>query len=280
MPRNEVQLRVAEARPGDAGRKIARIDTTAMRFLGITSGDFIEIEGKKVTVGIAWPSYIEDEGRNVIRMDGLMRYNAGVSIGDYVTVRKATVRQGVKVILAPSEPIRFGEDFKEYVKSKVLYKPLARGDMISVPVLGSAIRFSVISTAPSPMILVNENTEVIVREEPVKGVEIGLPRVTYEDIGDLKEAKQRIREMVELPLKHPELFRRLGIEPPKGILLYGPPGCGKTLLARAVANETDAYFIAINGPEIMSKFYGESEQRLREIFEEAKQHAPSIIYCS
>jgi len=198
MPRNEVQLRVAEARPGDAGRKIARIDTMAMRLLGITSGDFIEIEGKKVTVGIAWPSYIEDEGRNVIRMDGLMRYNAGVSIGDYVTVRKATVRQGVKVILAPSEPIRFGEDFKEYVKSKVLYKPLARGDMISVPVLGSAIRFSVISTAPSPMILVNENTEVIVREEPVKGVEIGLPRVTYEDIGDLKEAKQRIREMVEL----------------------------------------------------------------------------------
>ncbi len=278
MSHKELQLRVAEARPIDAGRKIVRIDSKAMKELNITTGDFVEIEGRKVTVAIAWPSYIEDEGLGIIRMDGLMRYNAGVSIGDYVVVRKASVRPASRVILAPSEPLRFGEDFKEYIKSKILYKPLAKGDAIDVPVLGSAIRLNVISTAPGFMVLVDENTEVIVKEEPIKGIELGLPRVTYEDIGDLEEAKQRIREMVELPLKHPELFRRLGIEPPKGILLYGPPGCGKTLLAKAVANETDAYFIAINGPEIMSKFYGESEQRLREIFKEAEENAPSIIF--
>lgn len=277
--RRGIQLRVAEARPGDAGRKIVRIDSEAMERIGIGTGDFVEIEGRKITVAIAWPSYMEDEGLRIIRMDGLMRHNAGVSIGDYVTVRRADVKPATKVVLAPSEPIMgLSENFKEYLKSRVLYKPLARGDAIDIPILGTALRFIVVSTAPTIMVQVTDDTEVIVKEEPVKGVELEIPRVTYEDIGDLEEAKQKIREMVELPLKHPELFRRLGIEPPKGILLYGPPGCGKTLLAKAVANEVGAHFIAINGPEIMSKFYGESEARLREIFKEAEENAPSIIF--
>jgi len=168
------------------------------------------------------------------------------------------------------------ENFVAYVKKRLIDRPLLEGDIVQVPVLGQTIPFTVVSTKPGGAVMVTETTHLIILEKPV---EVGrIPRVTYEDIGDLEEAKQKIREMVELPLKHPELFKKLGIEPPKGILLYGPPGCGKTLLAKAVANETDAYFIAINGPEIMSKFYGESEQRLREIFEDAKEHAPAIIF--
>ena len=273
----EMELRVLEVRHQEAGRGRVRIDEVAMKKLGISPGDIVEIEGRRKTVAIAWPGYSEDRGQGVIRMDGWTRKNAGVSLGDKVKVRKARVRPANVVRLAPTSlTLTVDENFAAYVKKRLLDRPLIEGDIVQVPVLGQIIPFTVVSTRPTGPVIITEDTHLVILERPVDISRI--PRVTYEDIGDLEEAKQKIREMVELPLKHPELFRKLGIEPPKGILLYGPPGCGKTLLAKAVANESDAYFIAINGPEIMSKFYGESEQRLREIFEDAKEHAPAIIF--
>ncbi|RLI41249.1 AAA family ATPase, partial [Candidatus Bathyarchaeota archaeon] len=273
----EVELRVSEIRQHEAGRGRVRIDDIAMAKLGITPGDIVEIVGRRRTAAVAWPGYTEDRGRNIIRMDGWTRKNAGVSVGDKVVVRKADVKIASIVRLAPmSMTLTVDENFKAYIKKRLIERPLVEGDVVQIPVLGQTIPFVVVTTKPSDVVIVTEETQLFVLEKPV---EVGrIPKVTYEDIGDLEEAKQKIREMVELPLKHPELFKRLGIDPPKGILLYGPPGCGKTLLAKAVANETDAYFIAINGPEIMSKFYGESEQRLREIFEDAKEHSPAIIF--
>ncbi|HIQ03479.1 MAG TPA: AAA family ATPase, partial [Desulfurococcales archaeon] len=273
----EVILRVMEAKQKDVGRGKVRIDINIMRKINVEPGDIVEIEGRRKTAAIAWPSYAEDQGLDIIRMDGLIRKNAGVSIGDKVIVRKADVKPALVVKLAPSSfTIAVDPGFINYVKRRLIDYPLVEGDTVLIPVLGQAIPFTVISTKPSGVVIVTTDTNLIVLEKPAEQARV--PKVTYEDIGGLKNVIQRVRELVELPLKHPELFRRLGIEPPKGILLYGPPGCGKTLLAKAVANETDAYFIAINAPEIMSKFYGESEQRLREIFEEAKKHAPSIIF--
>ncbi len=274
---NEVELKVLEVRQHEVGRGRVRVDEEAMELLGISAGDVVEIEGRRKTVAIAWPGYAEDRGQKVIRMDGWTRKNAGVSIGEKVKVRKAEVKEATMVRLAPtSMTLAIDENFVAYVKKRLIDRPLVEGDVIQVPVLGQTIHFTVINVKPRGPVIITDRTHLKILERPVETGKI--PRVTYDDVGDLEEAKQKIREMVELPLKHPELFKRLGIEPPKGILLYGPPGCGKTLLAKAVANETDAYFIAINGPEIMSKFYGESEQRLREIFEEAKEHAPSIIF--
>ena len=273
----EVQLRVAEAKQRDVGRGKVRIDSRVMRKLGVNPGDIVEIEGKRKTAAIVWPAYPEDQDMRIIRMDGLIRKNAGVSIGEKVIVRKARAKAASIVKLAPSSfSITVDSAFVNFVKKRLYDYPLTQGDTILIPVLGQAIPFTIVLTRPAGIVLVTEDTHVIILEKPAE--EIRVPRVTYEDIGGLHEAIQKIREMVELPLKHPELFKRLGIDPPKGVLLYGPPGCGKTLLAKAVANETDAHFISINGPEIMSKFYGESEQRLREVFEEAKQHAPSIIF--
>jgi transitional endoplasmic reticulum ATPase len=273
----EVVLRVAEARPRDSGKRRARIDVSVMKILGVEPGDVIEIEGKKKTVAIAWPALPEDHGLDIIRMDGILRKNADVNIGDKVIVRKAKVKNATKVKLAPvAHSISIDESFKKYVKKKLLGLPLMEGDVVEIPVIGQAVHLMVVDARPRGPVIVTERTHVDVIERPVSSAHV--PKVTYEDIGGLKDVIYKIRELVELPLRHPELFRRLGIEPPKGILLYGPPGTGKTLLAKAVANESDAYFIAINGPEIMSKFYGESEQRLREIFEEAKKNAPSIIF--
>jgi transitional endoplasmic reticulum ATPase len=274
---NEVVLRVADAKARDVGRGKVRIDSEVMRKLSLNVGDIIEIEGKKRTAAIVWPAYIEDQGAGIIRMDGLIRRNAGVGIGDKVVVRKAKVFPAQMVRLAPeSFTISIDHSFMNFVKRRLIDYPLVEGDHVLIPVLGQAIPFVVVATKPSGVVVVVESTNLIIHEKPAE--EARATRVTYEDIGGLHEAIQKIREMVELPLKHPELFKRLGIEPPKGVLLYGPPGCGKTLLAKAVANETNAHFISISGPEIMSKFYGESEQRLREIFEEAKKNAPSIIF--
>ncbi len=278
-----IELRVAEAYPRDVGRKIARIDRRSMEKLGVSTGDFIKIsKDDKSVVAVVWPLRREDEGRGIIRIDGYLRGALGAGIGDTVRVEKAEkVEPATKVVLAPTEAIRFGPDFVEYVKSFLLRKPLARGETIVVPVL-EGLPLVVVATQPAQIVYVTEGTEVSIREKPVKEEELqrarGIPKVTWEDIGDLEEAKERIREIVELPMKHPEIFKHLGIEPPKGILLYGPPGVGKTLLAKALANEIGAYFISINGPEIMSKYYGESEQRLREIFKEAEENAPSIIF--
>ncbi len=274
---NEVVLRVADAKARDVGRGKVRIDSEVMRKLNLNVGDIVEVEGKKKTAAIVWPAYIEDQGAGIIRMDGLIRRNAGVGIGDKVIVRKAKVSPAQMIRLAPeSFTISIDHSFMNFVKRRLIDYPLVEGDHVLIPVLGQAIPFVVVASKPSGVVVVTESTNLIIHEKPAE--EAQATRVTYEDIGGLHEAIQKIREMVELPLKHPELFKRLGIEPPKGVLLYGPPGCGKTLLAKAVANETDARFYAINGPEIMSKFYGESEQRLREIFEEAKKNAPSIIF--
>ncbi|MEX2702354.1 MAG: CDC48 family AAA ATPase [Candidatus Baldrarchaeota archaeon] len=275
---DELQLRVAEARQEDVNRFIVRLSSEVMEKLGVKTGDVIEIKGRKITAAIVWPAHDENRDQEIIRMDGTMRHNAGVSLGEKVTVRKANEKEAKAVVLSPiSTSIhKIDKSFVTFVKRRLLNCPLTRGDVINIPLLKRALSFRVISTKPVGVVIVTDRTNLIVRESAEEAGAI--PYVTYEDIGGLHEAIQRIREMVELPLKHPELFKRLGIDPPKGVLLHGPPGCGKTLVARAVANESDAYFIHINGPEIMSKFYGESEKRLREIFEEAKKNAPSIIF--
>ncbi|HRR54609.1 MAG TPA: AAA family ATPase, partial [Candidatus Methanomethylicus sp.] len=273
----DVTLRVAESKQRDVGRGKVRIDSDAMKAIGVSVGDIIEIEGKRKTAAIVWPAYTEDQGMDIIRMDGLIRKNAGMGIGEKLAIRKAEAKVATVVKLAPlSFPIPVDSGFISFVKRRLTDTPLVEGDNVLIPVLGQAIPFAVISTKPSGIVMVNEETNLAIMEKPAEAAKV--PRVTYEDVGGLRDAIEKVREMVELPLKHPELFKRLGIDPPKGVLLYGPPGCGKTLLAKAVANETEAYFIAINGPEIMSKFYGESEQKLREFFDEAKQHAPAIIF--
>ena len=277
--RKEIKLKVASAYQRDVGRGIVRIDRKAMRELGVQPGDIVEIIGTKNTAAVVWPAYPEDEGLNIIRMDGTIRKNAGVGLGDEVTVRKADVKEAKKVIVAPTEPIRFGRDFVEWLHSRLVGRPVVRGDYIKVGILGQELTFVVTATTPAGIVQITEFTDFQVSEKPVKEVsKAAALGVTYEDIGGLKDVIQKVREMIELPLKHPEIFEKLGIEPPKGVLLYGPPGTGKTLLAKAVANEANAHFIAINGPEIMSKYYGESEERLREVFKEAEENAPAIIF--
>jgi len=276
----EIKLRVAEvSHQRDVGRWKVRIDAKTMEYLEVTPGDIVEIKGKRTTAAVVWPAYPEDAGKNIIRMDGITRKNAGVSINEYVSVKKAVVREAQSVTLAPVNVTIPGVDqsFYEFVKNRILEAPVIAGDTIQVSIFGSAVHFRVTKTIPHGTVMITSRTNVQVLSEPVPE-KAGLLRVTYEDIGGLKEAIQKIREMVELPLRHPELFQRLGIEPPKGVLLYGPPGCGKTLLAKAVANESEANFFSINGPEIMSKFYGESEARLREMFQKAQENAPSIIF--
>jgi transitional endoplasmic reticulum ATPase len=280
-----IKLRVAEARSRDIGRKIARIDREAMRKLEVEPGDFIEVIGPKGREIVkVWPAYPEDEGMGLIRIDGTVRKTIGVSPGEYVTVRPIKVEPATRITLSPTQDMpRITADpeyFSQLIKRSLLGNPVKRGDVVDIPLYGFLLRFIVTSVQPSAVGYVTDDTIVEVRLQPVKPgmVGEGVPLVTWEDIGDLEEVKQKIREIVELPLKHPELFERLGIEPPKGILLYGPPGTGKTLLAKALANEIGAYFITNNGPEIMSKFYGESEERLRKIFEEAQANAPAVIF--
>ncbi|MEM2092699.1 MAG: CDC48 family AAA ATPase [Candidatus Bathyarchaeia archaeon] len=275
---SDVQLRVGDAKQRDVGRGIARVDQRTMQRLGISAGDVIEIVGKRLTAAIAWPAYSEDQNRDMIRIDGFTRKNAGVAINEYVIVRPAKVKEALNVTLAPVDMrLNVDEDFTNFVKNRLMERPLVEGDTTLVMMLGHAIPFVVTKTRPHGIVKVTPETKLTILSEPAPEGK-GLPRTTYEDIGGLHEEIQRVREMVELPLRHPELFQRLGIEPPKGVLLHGPPGCGKTLLARAVANEAEANFFSINGPEIMSKFYGESEARLREIFQQAQQNAPSIIF--
>ena len=275
---SEVQLRVGDARQRDVGRGIARIDQRTMQKLGISAGDVIEIVNKRTTSAIAWPAYSEDQNRDIIRIDGFTRKNCGVAINEYVVVRPARVKTALSLTLAPVDMrLNVDEDFTNFVRNRLMERTLVEGDTTLVMMLGHAIPFTVSKTRPHGIIKVTTETRLTILNEPAPEGK-GLPRTTYEDIGGLHEEIQRVREMVELPLRHPELFQRLGIEPPKGVLLHGPPGCGKTLLARAVANESEANFYSINGPEIMSKFYGESEARLREIFQQAQQNAPSIIF--
>jgi len=304
MDRKEMDLKVAEAlAQSDVGRAIARIDPACMQKLDILDGDIIEIEGKKVTAATVVSSQ-SDIGLGIIRIDGYLRKNAGTSIGEEVKVKRADVKEAQKVVLAPvDQQIIIRGDVKSAFMNRVLTKgdivisgvrqqvqPRTRGgslfddffqDMMDVSPLGE-IKLAVVSTKPAGVVKVTQMSEVEIQPHPVdvskiEGVK-NLVDVTYEDIGGLKEEVKKVREMIEIPLKRPELFERLGISPPKGVLMHGPPGTGKTLLAKAVANETDAHFIPINGPEIMSKYVGGSEERLREFFEEAEENAPAIIF--
>ena len=278
MDKSEKVLKVAEAKSKDAGRGIARVDPAVMDVLGLTPGDVVQIEGKKRTVAIVWPGYPEDANRGLIRVDGTVRRNAEASIDEKVAIRKVVVKEAQKITFAPTEQLRImgGED---YLTQALEGRAVTRGDVIEINVMGRRIDLVVISYQPgSDAVLVQRETEVKISEKPVKESQSRVPKVTYEDIGGLGDEVRKVREMIELPLKHPELFERLGVEAPKGVLLHGPPGTGKTLLAKAVAGETNANFVSIGGPEVMSKFYGESEERLREIFKQAAENAPSIIF--
>ena len=268
-------LKVLEAYTRDVGRGVARIDYDSMDSLSASTGDVVEIRGKRRTVAKCLPLYPSDEGKGIIRVDGLVRNNAGVAIGDTVVVRKIKAVPAEKVIVAPLETIPSIDE--RYLADALESVPLIKGDNVMVPYFGGRLTFQVIGVTPvADAVLITQKTVFHIAE---KGeVARGITNVAYEDIGGLKEEIQKVREMIELPLRHPEIFEKLGIEAPKGVLLHGPPGTGKTLLAKAVANETNAHFISISGPEIMSKFYGESEARLREIFKEAKEKAPSIIF--
>ncbi|WP_042684312.1 CDC48 family AAA ATPase [Methermicoccus shengliensis] len=279
MDTQEMYVKVAEAKPQDAGRGLIRLDPLVAKELGIRSGDVVRLTGRKKTAAIAWPGYPEDAGKGIIRMDGATRRNAGCSIDDKVKVKKIEAKHAQKVMLAPTEPLRImgGE---QYLSQILEGRVMMRGDVIELNIMGRKIELVVTGhQPPAEAVIMSYSTEVVLSEKPAKEEEVRkIPAITYEDIGGLEDEIKKVREMIELPLKHPELFERLGIEPPKGVLLYGPPGTGKTLIAKAVANEAGAHFISLSGPEIMSKFYGESEQRLRDIFEEAQQNAPSIVF--
>jgi transitional endoplasmic reticulum ATPase len=274
--KDSLSLKVLEAYTRDVGRGVARIDYDSMDSLSVSTGDVIEIRGKRRTVAKCLPLYPSDEGKGIVRVDGLVRNNAGVAIGDTVVVRKIKAVPAEKVIVAPLEAIPPIDE--RYLADALESVPLIKGDNVMVPYFGGRLTFQVIGVTPvADSVLVTQKTIFHIAEKG-SALRGGTAQVAYEDIGGLKEEIQKVREMIELPLRHPEIFEKLGIEAPKGILLHGPPGTGKTLLAKAVASESNAHFISISGPEIMSKFYGESEARLREIFKEAKEKAPSIIF--
>ena len=275
MSQNGLSLKVLEAYTRDVGRGVARIDYDSMDTLNASTGDVIEIKGKRRTVAKCLPLYPSDEGKGIIRIDGLGRNNSGIAIGDAITVRKIKAVAAEKIVVAPLEAIPPIDE--RYLADALESVPLIKGDNVMVPYFGGRLTFQVIGVTPtSDAVLVTQKTVFHIAE---KGETLrGVPQVTYEDIGGLTDEIKKVREMIELPLRHPEIFEKLGIEAPKGVLLYGPPGTGKTLLAKAVANESNAHFISISGPEIMSKFYGESEARLREIFKEAREKSPSIIF--
>ena len=306
MADKEIKLRVAEAIQDDVNKGIVRIDSSFMHQIDVRPGDIVEIEGERMTVGIADRAYPGDIGLNIIRLDGLLRRNARTSIGELVKVRKADVKEAKKITIAPARKGVMIRASPIIFKQGLLGRAVRKGDVVSLggtrkrrSTMSSSpffdevfnmldenmvgfglgdLRFIVAKATPDEPIIITENTEVAFNPEAQLDEEKALPEVTYEDIGGLEEEVKKVREMVELPLKHPEIFERLGIQPPKGVLLHGPPGTGKTLLAKAVASETNSNFYLINGPEIMSKYYGQSEENLRKKFEEAEQNAPSIIF--
>jgi transitional endoplasmic reticulum ATPase len=307
MPK-QITLKVAEAIQDDVNKGIVRIDTPLMHDIDVRPGDVVEIEGERKSVGIADRAYPGDIGLNIIRMDGIMRRNAKTGISETVKIIKADIKEAKKVVLAPAQKgMTIKTSSPNIFKNGLLGRPVVKGDIVSLGgtnrrrnTMGdspfahdifssmmeeglsgfgfSDIKFIIVETVPKQAVIITDQTEVIYKPEAVEVSEEKVLEVTYEDIGGLKEEIKKIREMVELPLKHPEIFEQLGIEPPKGVLLHGPPGTGKTLLAKAVANETASSFFLINGPEIMSKFYGQSEANLRKKFEDAEKEAPSIIF--
>jgi transitional endoplasmic reticulum ATPase len=273
------EVTVKEAAHDDAGRGIARVSIEVMKKLGLVSGDVIEIQGKRKAAAIVWPGFAQDTGYGVLRIDGNVRSNAGTGIDEKVKILKSEAAYAKKIVIQPTQPIRLvgGE---QYLARVLRGRSVIEGQVVRVDVIGNAITLVIAKVMPKGIAIVTDDTEIELKEEPYKPEEgkSALPDVHYEDIGGLGRELQLVREMIELPLRHPEIFERLGIQPPKGVLLYGPPGTGKTLIAKAVANEVDAHFITLSGPEIMSKYYGESEKGLREKFEEAEQNAPAIIF--
>jgi len=272
-------LKIKETLPKDVGRAIARIDPADMKTLEVEAGDIIEIEGKRKTPAKVMPCYSEDRGKKIIQMDGISRENAQISLDEKVKIYKVGYKPANKITLLPltiSSLLQRDEDTK-YIGSLIGGLPVTSGDRVRATLFGSrSCEFKVLDTLPEGIVLIDSTTLIRIKTKEVG--ESRTIKLTYEDIGGLSTQIQRIREMIELPLRYPQVFERLGIDPPKGVLLYGPPGTGKTLIARAVANETSAYFTHITGPEIMGKFYGESEARLRKVFEDAQNHTPAIIF--
>lgn len=277
-------LRVAKAIPSDVGHGRARVPFD--NELNLKPGDIVEIAGEQSTAAIVWRCRPEDANLGVIRIDGIIRKNAGVSLGDRVTITKVETQPCERLVLSPvmakQQKVRFGPGIEGFARRGLNKRPVVAGDRIFIPgmtLFAEALPFAIVSTNPKGIVQVLPDTEIIIKEDAVDEEEAGqIQTISYEDIGGVGEALVRIREMIELPLKHPILFRRLGIDPPRGVLLHGPPGTGKTLIAKAVASETKAHFTSINGPEIISKYYGESEKQLREIFDEAAANAPAIIF--
>jgi len=280
-----MSLRVSKAIPSDVGHGRARI--SGENDLGLKPGDIVEIKGeKRSTAAIYWRSRPEDAKMEIIRVDGIIRKNAGVSLGDRVTVSKVEAKECTKLILSPvmanKQKVKFGPGIEGFARRGLSKRPVVQGDRIFIPgmtLFAEALPFAVIQTTPKGIVKVTNDTDIVIKDEAVDDGDAGQAEgITYEDIGGIGQQLQKVREMIELPLKHPELFRRLGIDPPKGVLLHGPPGTGKTMIAKAVATEVNAHFKSINGPEIISKYYGESEKQLREIFDEAAENAPAIIF--
>ncbi|WP_273702129.1 CDC48 family AAA ATPase [Acetomicrobium sp.] len=279
MEQSTIVLRVAEAKTKDVGRGIIRIDPQNMARIGLDVGDVVEIEGKRKTVARAMPTYPQDRGNNIVQMDGIIRNNAGVSLTEKVTLKKVEFRIAEHIFLVPltSRGGLLSPNDAKYIGTLLGGQALMEGDVVRVNLFGTrSADFLVDSTSPKGVVMIGSGTRILFRDKEAKAS--ARPKISYEDIGGLDKELQRVRELIEFPLKYPQVFERLGIDPPKGVLLYGPPGCGKTLIARAVANEAAVNFIHITGPDIMGKYYGESEQRLRSVFEDAKKNAPSILF--
>ena len=275
---NDKAIKVAELKPGEAGKGIARLDPELMDIFGLRAGDIIQIDGTKRTVAKVLRGAPEDANRGIIRIDGSARRNAGTSIDERVGIKKIAAKNAEKILFSPTEELRL-QGGEEYLSRVMEGRVFAKGDVLTLNVMGNKIDLVVTSFSPSgDAVIMASGTSVKVSDKPASAASMDVPQVSYDDLGGLGNEVAKIREMIELPLRHPELFKRLGVEAPKGVLLHGPPGTGKTMLAKAVAGETSSNFISIGGPEIMSKFYGESEGKLREIFKEAEENAPSIIF--
>ncbi|MFA6870509.1 MAG: CDC48 family AAA ATPase, partial [Methanomethylophilus sp.] len=275
---NDKAIKVAELKPGEAGKGIARLDPELMEILKIRVGDIVQVIGNKRTAVKILRGAPEDANRGIIRLDGSTRRNAGVSIDERVDVKVAETKEAEKITFSPTEELRL-QGGEEYLAQVLEGRAFAKGDVLSLNIMGNKMDLVVTAFQPSAeAVIITDKTQLRISDKPVSKENLDIPKVSYDDVGGLGPAIGQIREMVELPLKHPELFKRLGIEPPKGVLLHGPPGTGKTMLAKAVAGETSSNFISIGGPEIMSKFYGESEGKLRQIFKDAEENAPSIIF--
>ncbi|MCA9495606.1 MAG: AAA family ATPase, partial [Nanoarchaeota archaeon] len=278
MVENKINLNVAETYHNDIGRGIVRVDSSCMEKLGIVDGDYVLIKGKSEALAKAYKVSKEDQDLDIIRMDSSIRNNVAVSLGEQVLVENVQVLEAKSIEIAPTEEVKFSGDPTSIFLEKLVGKALIKGNIQFFNIMGTTLHYVVTKTSPKKYVRVSANTQLKVLDKVTKPGEMKVPSITYDDIGGLKEEVSAIREMIEIPMKHPEVFERIGISPPKGVLLYGPPGTGKTLLARALANELDAHFKTINGPEIMSKYYGESEKQLREIFDEAEKNSPAIVF--